>query len=306
MSVSVEARPVPSWRPGLFVWPEGKTKLVLVGGVGSRTGDAERSFAGLIRYLVQHGGYELRRDVLEATYAGSESEEGWRPRPYVPADTRRPLIDSAEAIANCLDWYRLRLPETARLCVLGYSLGGVVGLDGATLAIVRDRVAWQGRLGSVMTFAAPLRGSSAGAIVSWAWLVTAEPDGLGEAGRDLDLRWQDRQEQERLTRRAAFLRAAGARVLTLTDPGDSVVRPEEALLPAPGESDEQLLVPTERIRPGSMGHGALLDEPATWRRVFSVLGPQEGAAQVPPGQAAGIEEELQAIKARLRAEGRLK
>lgn len=304
--MSVEARPVPSWRPGHFVWPEGKTKLVLVGGVGSRTGDAERAFGGLIRYLVQHGGYDLRRDVLEATYAGSDASEGWQPRPYVPADTRRPLIDSAEAIANCLEWYRLRLPETTRVCVLGYSLGGVVALDGATLAVVRDRVAWQGRLASLMTFAAPLRGSSAGALVSWAWLVTAEPDGLGEAGRDLDLRWQDSQEQERLTRRAAFLRAAGARVLTLTDPGDAVVRPEEALLPAPGESDDQLLVPTERVRPGSMGHGALLDEPATWRRVFGVVGPQEGAAHVPPEQAAGIEEELQAIKARLRAEGRLK
>jgi hypothetical protein len=299
-------RPVPSWRPGTFVWPEGSTKLVLVGGVGSRTGDAERSFAGLIRFLAERGGYDPRRDVLEATYAGVEVDGEWQPRPYVPADSRRPLLDSAEAVANSLDWYRARLPETTRLCVLGYSLGGVVALDGATLAIVRDRVGWQGRLASVLTFAAPLRGSSAGAIVSWAWLVTAEPDGLGEAGRDLVLRWEDPEEQERVTRRAAFVRAAGARLLTLTDPDDAVVRPEEALLPAPGESSDDLLVATDRVRPGSMGHGAVLDEPATWRRVFSVLGLQKRVARVAPGQRDAIEQELQAIKARLRAEGRLK
>ena len=61
----------------------------------------------------------------------------WRPTPYVAADTRRPLIDSAEAVAGCLDWYRQALPSDTRLCVLGYSLGGVVGLDGATLAVAR-------------------------------------------------------------------------------------------------------------------------------------------------------------------------
>ena len=27
--------------------------------------------------------------------------------------------------------------------------------------------------------------------MNWAWLVTAEPDPLGTAGRDLDARWKD-------------------------------------------------------------------------------------------------------------------
>jgi hypothetical protein len=168
---------------------------------------------------------------------------------------------------------------------------------------VHDRVGWQGRLAGVATFAAPVRGCSVGAFVNWAWLVTAEPDALGEAGRDLDLRWRDADEQQRLTRRAAFLRAAGAHVLTLADPDDAVVRPEEALLPAPGESASQLLVPTQRVRPGSMGHGAILDEPATWRRVLATVGPQSDTRGpvVDP-----IEAELQALKARLRSQGRIK
>jgi hypothetical protein len=287
------------------VWPGGRTKIVLFGGVGSRTGDAERSFAGLIRYLGERGGYDLRRDVMEGTYAGADTVHGWEPRPYVPSDTRRPLLDMAEAAAGCLDWYRMRLTQGTRLCVLGYSLGGVVGLDGATMAVVRDRAAWNSRLGGVVTFAAPVRGCNAGPFMNWAWLVTSEPDPLGDAGRDLDARWNDPEEQERVKRRAEFLRAAGAHVLTLADPDDAVVRPDEALLASPTETDADLLIRAGVSRPGSLGHGAILDEPAVWRRVLAQVGPQAYA----PDEAAGnehIEAELDAIKKRLRAQGRIK
>jgi len=155
----------------------------------------------------------------------------------------------------------------------------------------------------VITLAAPLRGSSVGGLVNWAWLVTGEPDGLGAAGQDLDARWRDAEEQTRLARRAAFLRSTGARVLTLADPDDSVVRPEEALLPAPGETVTDLQMATRISRPGSLGHGAILDDPGVWRRVLSVVGPQT----TDPGAAAdSIEDELKALKARLRREGRIK
>jgi hypothetical protein len=150
--------------------------------------------------------------------------------------------------------------------------------------------------------AAPLRGCSVGALINWAWLVTPAPEPLGTAGRDLDLRWKDPAEQTRLERRAAFLRAAGARVLTLVDPDDSVVRPEEGLLAAPGEALADLQIRTQITRPGSLGHGAILDEPAVWRRVLDAVGPQttsHGAAADP------IDDELKALKARLRAEGRI-
>jgi hypothetical protein len=182
-------------------------------------------------------------------------------------------------------------------------LGGVVGLDGATLAIARDREAWHQRLGAVVTIAAPLRGCSVGGLLNWAWLVTAEPDGLGLAGQDLDARWRDPQEQTRLERRAAFLRASGTQVLTLVDPDDSVVRPEEGLLPAPGERVTDLQVTGRVNRPGSLGHGALLDAPAVWRRVLIAIGPQQSGPRMPD---PSIEEELSAIKARLRREGRIR
>lgn len=297
--------PVQSWRPGHFVWPGGgRTKVVLLGGLGTRTGDPERSFSGLIRYLQDRGGYDPRRDVLEGTYAGFEKGGGWQPSPYSPTDTRRPLIDAAEAVAGCLDWYRQLLPADTRLCVLGYSLGGVVGLDGATLAVARDRQAWHKRLGAVVTLAAPLRGCSVGALMNFAWLITADFDGLGAAGRDLNARWIDPEEQTRLERRAAFLRTNGARVLTLVDPDDSVVRPEESLLPAPGESLDELQLRARFSRPGSLGHGALLDDPLVWQRVFGVLGPQTPSSS--PPAADPIDAELQALKARLRKEGRIR
>jgi hypothetical protein len=278
--------------------------VVLLGGLGTRTGDAERSFSGLTRFLAERGGYDPRRDVLEATYAGLEKNGVWLPSPYSPADTRRPLIDAAEAVAGCLDWYRQLLPADTRLCVLGYSLGGVVGLDGATLAVARDRQTWHDRLGAVVTFAAPLRGCSVGALMNFAWLITADFDGLGAAGRDLDARWTDAEEQTRLERRAAFLRTNGVRVLTLVDPDDSVVRPEESLLPAPGESLDELQLRARFSRPGSLGHGAILDDPVVWQRVFGLLGPQTPSGSRPA--ADPIDAELQALKARLRKEGRIR
>lgn len=295
--------PVQSWRAGHFVWPSGRTKLILLSGLSTRTGDPERAFGGLVRFLAEHGGYDPRRDVLEATYAGADINGVWRPKPYSPSDTRRPLIDAAEAVAGCLDWYRQALPPDARLCVLGYSLGGVVGLDGATLAVARDRPAWQGRLGAVITLASPLRGSSVGALVNWAWLVTGDTDGLGAVGRDLSARWNDPDEQTRLERRAAFLRARGARVLTLVDPDDSIVRPEESLLPAPDESLDDLQVRARISRPGSLGHGGMLDEPLVWRRILAAIGPQSRGGEV---EVDPIDAELEALKARLRKEGRIK
>lgn len=297
-------QPVTSWRPGYSIWPQGRTKLVLFGGVGTRTGDAERSFAGLTRFLSQEGGYDPRRDVLEGTFTGSDSNGLWRPRPYLPVDTRRPLLDIAESVANCLEWYRGALPDDARLCVIGYSLGGVAALDGATLAVVRDRAGWQGRFASVVTLASPVRGCNAGTLMQWAWLATAEPDPLGQAGTDLDARWRDPAEQERLERRASFLRATGAAVLTLADPDDAVVRPDEALLPAPGESRDELLVAVRVGRPGTLGHGALLDEPVVWRRILQIIGPQEAGNA--PAAPDPIDAELEALKARLRSQGRIK
>lgn len=278
---------------------------MLVGGLGTRTGDAERSFSGLVQFLADRGGYDVRRDVLEGTYAGTERDGAWSPSPYVAADTRRPLVETTEAVAGCLEWYRRALPSDARLWVLGYSLGGVVALDGATMAIIRDRAGWAGRLAGIVTLAAPLRGCNAGGLVNWAWLVTGEPEGLGAAGHDLEQRWREPDEQTRLQRRAAFVRAAGVRLLTLADPDDAVVRPEEALLPAPGEPTADLLVSVRIGRPGALGHGALLDEPAVWRRVLSVVGPQTaGAAEHP--EADPIERDLEALKQRLRREGRLR
>ncbi|HEY1291494.1 MAG TPA: hypothetical protein VGJ60_00255 [Chloroflexota bacterium] len=293
---------VPSWQPGHFIWPGGHTKIVILGGLNSRTGEVERSFSGLVTFLAQQGGYDRRRDVLEATYAGTDDNGTWRPQSYVQADTRRSLIDMAEAVAGCLDFYRQALPEQTRLCFVGYSMGGVVGLDGATLSVARDRHAWRGRLGAVVTLSAPVHGSSVGTLVNWAWLVTGEPEGLGVAGDDLQVRWKDAEEQTRLARRAAFLRSQGTRVLTLADPDDSVVRPEEALLPAPGETLGDLQVRTSLTRPGSLGHGAIMDEPAVWRRILAAIGHQAREGRPPPNP---IEDELQALKARLRREGRI-
>lgn len=294
----------PDWQPGRRVSLAGRKTVVVLGGAGSRTGDSRRAFTPLLRALAQHG--YSPDDVVEASYA-AVGHDGV-PRAYGPADTRKSLLDSAEVVAACLNWYRGMLPPDQRLFLVGYSLGGVVALDGATLALARDQVGWQGRLSAVVTVASPVRGSNLGTLLNLAWLLTNDPEGLGEAGDDLRRRWDDPQEQERVERRAAFLRGQGVTVVTLADPDDAVVRPDEALIPAPGESREALLVPTTRVRSGSHGHGVLLDEPRAWERITAVLGPQ---IPRPAGTARStgddqVEQELRAIKERLRREGRLR
>jgi hypothetical protein len=75
------------------------------------------------------------------------------------------------------------------------------------------------------------------------------------------------------------------------------------LLPAPGESLNELQLKARFSRPGSLGHGAMLDDPLVWQRVLAAIGPQthSGARGADP-----IDAELSALKARLRKEGRIR
>jgi hypothetical protein len=297
---------IPSWLPGQPIQLGGRTRLIVIGGVGSKSGDARRAFGPMAQFLAREGGYDPTRDVLEGTFHGEDRNQTWYPRPYEALHTRQPLMQSAEAFAGVLDWYRLALPEDTRFCVLGYSMGGVAAFDGTTMAVARDRAGWRGRLQAVITFSSPLRGTSAGAFLGWAPLFTSHQ--LGQAGRDLDQRWRDPVEGERLERRAAFLRASGAELMTLADPDDAVVRPDEAVLPAQGQPVDDLLIRPTHARPGTHGHGAIVDEPMTWERVLDVIGPQERgstvASSTPP--ADELNDEIRAIKDRLRREGRLR
>lgn len=293
----------PDWQPGKRISLSGQKKLVVLGGAGSRTGDAERAFSLLFRHLKTHAGF-MDGDLLEASYTGELGAHSWVPRPYEPAHTRQQLSESAEAVAACLNWYRSVLQPDAHLYFIGYSLGGVVGFDGATLAFAQNRKAWQNHLRGLVTVASPIRGSNLGPLLPWAWLVTPDIQGLGAAGEDLRHRWIDAAEQERLQRRADFLRANGVAVLTLADPDDAIIRPDEALLLI-DQPPEQLLLRTTRVRTRSHGHGVVLDEPAFWMRVADFVGHQTPATHSVPPFVDPLDTELAAIKEKLRREGRL-
>ena len=43
--------------------------MLLLSGLGTRTGDADRSFSAMLRFLAEHGGYDILRDVLEGARA---------------------------------------------------------------------------------------------------------------------------------------------------------------------------------------------------------------------------------------------
>ena len=56
-------------------------------------------------------------------------------------------------------------------------------------------------------------------------------------------------------------------------------------------------------RPGSLGHGGMLDDPRVWQRVLAAIGPQTQSGA--PPVVDPIDAELHALKERLRKEGRI-
>jgi hypothetical protein len=80
-------------------------------------------------------------------------------------------------------------------------------------------------------------------------------------------------------RLAARLRASGVSLLTLADPGDVVVTPEDAIIAPPSERDRYLVSGPRASWTGGaglpLGHGPLLSDTLAWVRMAKLIGPQE-------------------------------
>ena len=304
VSVAEPLEPVRSWRPGHFVWPRRAHQA----GAPRRHRHANRRCGavvrGLIRYLVERGGYDPRRDVVEAHLRRrgrrAPAASGGRRRTS-RADTRRPLIDSAEAVAGCLDWYRAGVAAHHAAVPAGL-LAGRRGRPRRRHPGRRARSAWLAR--------PPRRGGDAGRAGARLQRRRADELGLaadwrsGPAGRrgprpGRALAGPGRADPSRASRRvSAQRRRAGP------DPGRPGRRHRAARRGAAaraGRVGGELEVDVRVTRPGSLGHGAMLDAPDVWRRVLAAVGPSK--PRRPAAVPTRIDDELARLKARLRAEG---
>lgn len=233
----------------------------------SRSGDAERQFAGLVRYLASQARLE---DVAEASYVSTADGQA---RPYDRSDTAQPLVESVEAAARVLGRHRRELGWGGKLHLLGWSLGGAVLLE-AALRLFDADPAWHEGFASIVTLAAPLNGCDADGVEALGVLAA------GEAGRELVRRGGDPAHRQRVADGARRLRAAGVRLLTLATAEDVVVTSVDAVVPAPGETAARYVLrsrarPTADFGERNLGHGAILHDPAAWRRVLAAVTGEE-------------------------------
>jgi hypothetical protein len=273
------------WQVGRRLSTRGRNKIVLAAGMLSRSGEATGRFSGFLRYLTTTQGYE-EGDFLELSYNSMEDAAGWRPIPYDTIHCEAGLADVTAHIGRGLRWYRSVLPDDTRYHLVGYSLGGVTLFEAAGALLFGEPDRWQGRIGSVITLAAPLFGTDLGlegdllGALGFGDLLLPS----GESVRELVKRGSDPLHRARVERLASRLRDQGVNLLTLADSDDVVVTPADAVIAPPRERDWHVLSGKNVVTLGGggrgvpLGHGPLLDNTLAWIRMAKVIGPQQPRA----------------------------
>jgi hypothetical protein len=275
------------WQTGRRLSTRGRNKIALAAGMLSRSGEALGRFEGFIRYLMTNYGYAAG-DFLEISYNSVQDAAGWRPIPYESTHCDVTLSDVTAQVGRCLRWYRSALPDDTRYHVIGYSLGGVALFEAAGALLFGEPDRWVGQLASVITLSAPLFGTDLG----------LEGDLLGALGfgallpggqgvRELVARGGDPQHRAAVERQAERLRSLGVQLLTLADPADIVVTPEDAIVAPASERGRYLVHGPRATGAGGaavpLGHGPLLSDTLAWVRMAKLIGRQEPRAEVPDG-----------------------
>lgn len=267
------------WQLGRQIDTGGRKKIVLASGIMSRSGEAIRQLGGFTRYLQGSFGF-VEGDFVETSYHSEAVGGTWRPAPYEPRHLEVSLTEGIGQVTRSLRWYRALLPDDTRYHLIGYSLGGVALFEAAANLVEGEPDRWRGRLGSVITLSAPLYGADLGVegdLLGAFGLGTLLP--RGRAVAEIIARGRDPAHRARVERQAAGLRGSGVQVLTLADPEDVVVTPDDAVIAPPAERERYVVsgprVPLGEVGTNPLGHGPLLRNTLAWVRMARLIGPQE-------------------------------
>ena len=263
---------------------DARKAIVLGAGVGTRSGDTHRVFAGFRGFMVGEAGY-APPDFVEATYAGRHEGGRWvGPAEYDLSAFDAPLATTIANTTEALLHEAQRRPPTTEWHLVGFSFGGLVLLEAAIVLQRRAPEVWGRGLRTITTLSSPLNGVALG---EWRWL--GDLFGQGAVTAELAALGEDPGHRRRLAAAVERLRAEGVTVTTLAEADDVVVLPKDAIV---GPVAPSLVVQPSSSAEASavarhLGHGRIVAAPFVWERLLGLIGPQ-------PGAMAGTTPRLQA------------
>jgi hypothetical protein len=252
--------------------------IVLAAGVGTRSGDTHRVFAGFRSFMQREPGF-APHDFVEATYAGRHEAGRWvGPAEYDLSAFDAPLPTTIANTTEALLHEAGRRPPSTEWHLVGFSFGGLVLLEAAILLQRRAPEVWGRGLRTITTLSSPLNGISLG---EWRWL--GELFGPGMVSAELARLGDDPGHRWRLEAAVERLRAAGVTVTTLAEADDAIVLPKNAIV---GSVVPALVVQSSSSADASpvarhLGHGRIVNDPFVWERLLTLIGPQTGVAAAP-------------------------
>lgn len=260
----------------------GKKKLVLAGGLGSKSGDVKINLRGFLNYCQRELGFD-RQDFLELSYNGRFSGESWEPASYNPDHTKASLLVSTNIFIRNIAYYNRQLPREIQMHFIGESLGGYLMFQALSAVSVQSAYLFGERYATLSTLASPHFGSDLGAFdnpleLGLYFLIGSEiPQGTAVD----ELRNLGGNPLHRLTvvSQADLLREYGLGLLTLVGRDDVVVTPDESII-APDHARDRYILDTSPSRlmgtreRGFLRHGDLSDTYAAWQMLGGLIGPQ--------------------------------
>jgi hypothetical protein len=248
--------------------------IVLAAGVGTRSGDTHRVFAGFRGFMQGEPGFEPH-DFVEATYGGRHEGGRWvGPAEYDLSAFDAPLATTIVNTTEALLHESRRRPPSTEWHLVGFSFGGLVLLEAAILLQRRAPEGWGRGLRTITTLSSPLNGVALG---EWRWL--GDLFGQGAVSAELSALGENPAHRRRLAAAVDRLRAQGVTVTTLAEADDAVVLPKDAII---GPVLPSLVVQSSSSAEASpvarhLGHGRIVNAPFVWERLLALIGPQTGA-----------------------------
>ncbi|MBI2595124.1 hypothetical protein HYW46_00115 [Candidatus Daviesbacteria bacterium] len=260
----------------------GMKKIILAGGLNSKSGDVTASLRGFLGYCRRELGF-CSSDFFELSYNGRFGRELWEPVLYGPKDTQAPIKTGINTFIRNINYYNSFLPRGAQMHFVGESLGGFLMFQALSAISRQSMYLFGDRYATLSTLGSPHFGSDLGECnnpLELGLRILIEP-GIPQCPAVADLQEFGKSLVYRLSvmSQADLLREYGLGLLTLAGEYDVIVTPDESVIAGGSERQKFVLDTSPSRLMGTkdrdfLGHGKLADTFAAWKMMGSLIGCQ--------------------------------